>query len=115
MYVEAGGSHHTPHFHAYDQDQVGIYSIDRTEHLAGSSEGRRDAGGRRSQPPPRGEQSRPRRRASAACVNAPFLSSSPRGGEAGGGAKKEQGMSASWLHAHFGQRGEVCRVPLGLL
>ena len=36
MFVEAGGPHHAPHFHAYYQDQVGIYSIDRIEHLAGS-------------------------------------------------------------------------------
>ena len=36
MYVEAGGAHHTPHFHAYYHDQVGIYGIDRIERLAGS-------------------------------------------------------------------------------
>lgn len=36
MYIEAGGSHHTPHFHAYYQDQVGIYGIEGIEHLAGS-------------------------------------------------------------------------------
>lgn len=36
MYVEAGGAHHTPHFHAYYQDQVGIYGIERIERLAGS-------------------------------------------------------------------------------
>ena len=36
MFVEAGGPHHTPHFHAYCQDQVGIYSIERIERLAGS-------------------------------------------------------------------------------
>ena len=36
MFVEAGGPHHTPHFHAYYQDQVGIYSIERIERLAGS-------------------------------------------------------------------------------
>jgi hypothetical protein len=36
MYVEAGGPHHTPHFHAYYQDQVGIYGIERIERLAGS-------------------------------------------------------------------------------
>ncbi|MGH7854399.1 MAG: DUF4160 domain-containing protein [Candidatus Binatia bacterium] len=28
MFVEAGGPHHTPHFHAYYQDQVGIYGIE---------------------------------------------------------------------------------------
>jgi hypothetical protein len=36
MFVEAGGPHHTPHFHAYYQDQVGIYGIERIERLAGS-------------------------------------------------------------------------------
>jgi hypothetical protein len=36
MFVEAGGPHHTPHFHAYYQDQVGIYGIERIEKLAGS-------------------------------------------------------------------------------
>ena len=35
MYVEAGGPHHTPHFHAYYQEQVGIYGIERIERLAG--------------------------------------------------------------------------------
>ena len=35
MYVEAGGPHHMPHFHAYYQDQVGIYDIERVERLAG--------------------------------------------------------------------------------
>ena len=36
MFVEAGGPHHTPHFHAYYQDQVGIYDIHSIERLAGS-------------------------------------------------------------------------------
>ena len=27
MFVEAGGQHHMPHFHAYYQDDVGIYDI----------------------------------------------------------------------------------------
>lgn len=36
MFVEAGGPHHTSHFHAYYQDQVGIYGIERIEKLAGS-------------------------------------------------------------------------------
>jgi hypothetical protein len=36
MFVEAGGSHHTPHFHAYYQEHVGIYDIERIELLAGS-------------------------------------------------------------------------------
>ena len=36
MYVEAGGQHHTPHFHAYYHDNVGIYDIGKIERLAGS-------------------------------------------------------------------------------
>ena len=36
MYVEAGGSHHTPHFHAYYQAHIGIYGIEPIERLAGS-------------------------------------------------------------------------------
>ncbi|OGQ83263.1 MAG: hypothetical protein A3F90_10945 [Deltaproteobacteria bacterium RIFCSPLOWO2_12_FULL_60_19] len=36
MYVEAGGAHHTPHFHAYYQEHVGIYGIEPIERLAGS-------------------------------------------------------------------------------
>lgn len=35
MFVEAGGQHHMPHFHAYYQDHVGIYDIGRIERLAG--------------------------------------------------------------------------------
>jgi len=35
MFVEAGASHHTPHFHAYYQEQVGIYGIQIIERLAG--------------------------------------------------------------------------------
>ena len=27
MFVEAGGQHHMPHFHAYYQEHVGIYDI----------------------------------------------------------------------------------------
>ena len=42
MYVEAGGAHHTPHFHAYYQEQVGIYGIDRIDRLAGSLPGRQE-------------------------------------------------------------------------
>jgi hypothetical protein len=34
-FVEAGGAHHLPHFHAYYQDQVGIYDINRIERIAG--------------------------------------------------------------------------------
>ena len=36
MYVEAGGPHHTSHFHAYYQDHVGIYDIQLIERLAGT-------------------------------------------------------------------------------
>lgn len=36
MFVEAGGQHHTPHFHAYYQEHIGIYDIVRIERLAGS-------------------------------------------------------------------------------
>lgn len=35
MYIEAGGPHHTPHFHAYYQAEVGIYGVDPIERLAG--------------------------------------------------------------------------------
>ena len=36
MYVEAGGPHHMPHFHAYYQNHVGIYDIENIECLVGS-------------------------------------------------------------------------------
>jgi hypothetical protein len=36
MYWEANAPHHRPHFHAYYQDQVGIYSIDPIELITGS-------------------------------------------------------------------------------
>ena len=36
MYAEPNVSHHTPHFHAYYQDEVAIYSIDPIEMIAGS-------------------------------------------------------------------------------
>ena len=36
MFMEAGGPHHTPHFHAYYQDEVGIFSINPVELMAGS-------------------------------------------------------------------------------
>jgi hypothetical protein len=35
MFVEAGGQHHMPHFHAYHQHHVGIYDIGKIERLAG--------------------------------------------------------------------------------
>lgn len=36
MFAEVGGPHHIPHFHAYCQDEVGIYSLDPIELMAGS-------------------------------------------------------------------------------
>jgi hypothetical protein len=35
MYLEIGEQHHKPHFHAYYQDDVGIYNIDPIEQIAG--------------------------------------------------------------------------------
>ncbi|MCX7109191.1 MAG: DUF4160 domain-containing protein [Proteobacteria bacterium] len=35
MYSEIGGSHHSPHFHAYYQGYVGIFSLDSVELIAG--------------------------------------------------------------------------------
>lgn len=35
MFVEIGGPHHRPHFHAYYQDEVGIFGIDPIELIAG--------------------------------------------------------------------------------
>ncbi len=36
MFAEAGSPHHVAHFHAYCQDQVGIFSIDPIDLIAGS-------------------------------------------------------------------------------
>ncbi len=36
MYMEAGVEHHTPHFHVYYQDDVGVFSVDPVEKIAGS-------------------------------------------------------------------------------
>ena len=36
MYMEVGGPHHTRHFHAYYQDEVGVFSLDPVELIAGS-------------------------------------------------------------------------------
>jgi Domain of unknown function (DUF4160) len=36
MFMEVGGPHHVPHFHAYYQEDVGIFSIDPIELIAGS-------------------------------------------------------------------------------
>jgi len=35
MFVEVGAPHHKPHFHAYYQDDVGIFGIDPVEEIAG--------------------------------------------------------------------------------
>ncbi|MEK7277110.1 MAG: DUF4160 domain-containing protein [Chloroflexota bacterium] len=35
MYVEVNAPHHTPHFHAYYQDDEAIYGIDPVELLSG--------------------------------------------------------------------------------
>ena len=35
MFVEIGGQHHQPHFHAYYQDQVGIFSLDPIDLISG--------------------------------------------------------------------------------
>lgn len=36
MYLEAGGVHHRPHFHAYYQEAVGVWAIDNVQLIAGS-------------------------------------------------------------------------------
>lgn len=36
MFTEVGGPHHLPHFHAYFQEQVGVFGIEPVEMLAGS-------------------------------------------------------------------------------
>jgi hypothetical protein len=36
MYMEVGAPRHTPHFHAYYQDDVAVYGIDPVELIAGS-------------------------------------------------------------------------------
>lgn len=35
MFIEAGGSHHLPHFHAYYQEHVGVYGLDPIARIAG--------------------------------------------------------------------------------
>jgi len=36
MYMEVGVPHHTPHFHAYYQDDVAVFSLDPVDLIAGS-------------------------------------------------------------------------------
>jgi uncharacterized protein DUF4160 len=36
MFAEVGAEHHVPHFHAYYREEVGIYSVDPVEMIAGS-------------------------------------------------------------------------------
>jgi hypothetical protein len=36
MFVEAGARHNVAHFHAYCQDEAGVFSIDPVELIAGS-------------------------------------------------------------------------------
>jgi Domain of unknown function (DUF4160) len=36
MYAEIGSPHHRSHFHAYYQNEIGIFSIDPVELIAGS-------------------------------------------------------------------------------
>jgi hypothetical protein len=35
MFMEAGGPHHTPHFHAYYQKSVAVFGIEPVELLGG--------------------------------------------------------------------------------
>jgi hypothetical protein len=41
MFAEAGSPHHAAHFHAYCQDEIGIFSIEPVELIAGSLPGSR--------------------------------------------------------------------------
>lgn len=36
MFAEPGAPHHRPHFHAYCQDEVGIFAIDTIELIGGN-------------------------------------------------------------------------------
>lgn len=36
MFVEAGAGHHRPHFHAYHQNQSGVFAVDEIEMMAGT-------------------------------------------------------------------------------
>jgi hypothetical protein len=35
MYMEVGGPHHLPHFHAYYQDEIAVFSLEPVELIAG--------------------------------------------------------------------------------
>ena len=35
MFVEAGGPHHRPHFHAYYQEQAAVFALDNLDVLGG--------------------------------------------------------------------------------
>ncbi|MDP2787378.1 MAG: DUF4160 domain-containing protein [Pseudomonadota bacterium] len=35
MYLEASGQHHAPHFHAYYQDEMAVFTFDPVELIAG--------------------------------------------------------------------------------
>ena|SRR5829696_5200628 len=36
MYMEVGGQHHLPHFHAYYQDDAAVFGLDPIQLIAGS-------------------------------------------------------------------------------
>ena len=36
MFVEAGGQHHRPHFHAFHQENAAVFAVDTIECLGGS-------------------------------------------------------------------------------
>jgi hypothetical protein len=36
MFAEVGAGHHVPHFHAYYQEEVGIFSVDPVDMIGGS-------------------------------------------------------------------------------
>jgi hypothetical protein len=42
MFVEAGGPHHRPHFHAYFGEHVAVYAVDVVERMAGSLPSRQE-------------------------------------------------------------------------
>lgn len=39
MYMEVGAPHHLPHFHAYYQDDVAIFSLDPVDLIGGELRG----------------------------------------------------------------------------